>query len=71
MNNRELYIKLKGLIKDGLKVVNAPCETQLIKISEKISNLIFNKEEWAGNEMLGKLIIQLVDDIIDNKEGGK
>jgi len=70
MNNAEFFDRLKKLVDKGLAECGLPCETMLLKTSKEISDLIFSrpKIDWAGNEMLGKLIILLVKDTLNENE---
>lgn len=62
MNNAEFYAKFSFLMDELMNEIPEArannCETRLLEISTKISDLILSrfKKDWAGNEMLGKLI---------------
>ena len=68
MNNSIYYKKLENLIIKGLKEIERPCETELVKICVNIGEMILNREkkDWSGKEMLGKIIIYIVNDLKNN-----
>ena len=71
MNNAEFYNELEKLVytylDESIPMSMYNCETFKLEISKKISDLIFNrdKNDWAGEEMLGKMILNLMEEVID------
>ena len=65
------YDEIKQLVLEGLEAkqeaLDCHCETHLISVANELSEKL-RTHEWAGTEMLGKLLIVIFHDICQEKE---
>ena len=72
LNNTQRSELLSSLLRDGIAASRdasrGQCDTTLLGVSKRLSDMVveFSKSNLHGEEMLGKIIIQSVRELVDS-----